>query len=285
VNFNLLTNVFQKTEKDVLKYCARKVLPLYKTVDINTKYIYAKGEIPIMLTAHMDTVHKKIPENIFYDKSKKVVWSPEGIGGDDRCGIYAILQLISQGYRPHILFTTGEETGGAGAEEFILDYPMCPIDVNYVLELDRHGVDDVVFYNCNNRDFHEYIQAFGFNKAWGTFSDISIISPAWEVASANISMGYFNEHTSSEYVNLTILENTISKVVNMLCDTSTSFFDYCPTYISKWHNGYQYDGYRAPKYNTNKKHVECPAFPLLNSPPEYEDHYSDRFMNGYYDGD
>jgi hypothetical protein len=288
MNFNLLKNVIQKTEKNLYEYCGKKILGLYKTVDLAQKYIYAKGEIPIMLTAHLDTVHRKIPEDIFYDKNKKVIWSPDGIGGDDRCGVYSILHLIANGYRPHVLFTTGEETGGVGADAFVSDYPLCPVDINYVLELDRHGIDDVVFYNCGNENFQKYIQTFGFKKAWGTFSDISIISPAWEVASANVSMGYFNEHTASEYVNLTILENTISKVINMLCDTNTTFFDHCPVYVNKWYNGYGYSGYKAPQYNTNKKHVGYTELPLLKKPPPtYEDGYSDRFMNGterdYYD--
>ena len=277
MNFNLMRNVFQKTEADLYKYVSKRILPLYKTIDFDPKYIYAKGEIPIMLAAHMDTVHRKIPSDIFYDKTKKVIWAPEGIGGDDRCGVYSILHLITQGYRPHILFTTGEEVGGIGADEFVFNYPLCPVDINYILELDRHGTDDVVFYNCNNRDFHEYVQSFGFKKAWGTFSDISIISPAWEVASANVSMGYFNEHTTAEYVNLTILENTISKVTNMLCDTSTSFFDYVPTYVTKYHNGYAYKEYRNPDKSKKDNLLTLPP-PLI---PSSQDIYDE---DGYYCG-
>jgi hypothetical protein len=273
MNFNLLRNVFQKTEKDVLKYCASKILPLYHTVDVDSKYIYAKGEIPVMLTAHMDTVHRQIPSDIFYDKKKKMIWAPEGIGGDDRCGVYSVLYLIAQGYRPHILLTTGEETGGAGADAFVFNYPLCPVDINYILELDRHGIDDVVFYNCNNTDFHKYVQSFGFKKAFGTFSDISIISPAWEVASANVSMGYFNEHTTAEHVSLTVLEDTISKVTHMLCDTPTGFFDYVPLYVTRRYNGYTYKEYRVPPATSP------PALPPPLIPID-EDGYGE---NGYAD--
>ena len=73
------------------------------------KYLFAKGDINIMLVAHLDTVHKDVP-TVYYDKEKKVLWSPDGIGGDDRCGVYAILEILKE-YKPYILFTTDEEKG------------------------------------------------------------------------------------------------------------------------------------------------------------------------------
>jgi len=253
MNFNLMKNIIQKTEKDLYKYCANKILPIYKTIDCNPKYLYARGEIPILLTAHLDTVHRQIPTDIFYDSNKKVLWSPEGIGGDDRCGVYSILHLISKGYRPHVLFTTGEEIGGIGADEFVFNYPVCPADVNYILEMDRHGKDDAVFYNCGNLEFQSYVLGFGFEKNYGSFSDISIISPEWEVASANLSMGYFNEHTFSEYIDLKILEDTINKTEHMLCDVNTKFFDHCPLYVNRYSKGYTYGGYKNRQYNYVQK--------------------------------
>ena len=51
---------------------------------ITTKeFIYAVGDIPIALVAHMDTVFKTPPEDIYYDKEKNVMWSPDGLGADD----------------------------------------------------------------------------------------------------------------------------------------------------------------------------------------------------------
>ena len=66
---------------------------------VTDKYIFAKGEIPIMLVAHMDTVHLTPVKELFYDKEKDVLWSPEGVGGDDRCGVYAILSLIKRRFK------------------------------------------------------------------------------------------------------------------------------------------------------------------------------------------
>jgi hypothetical protein len=61
----------------------------YKT--INKKgFIYAQGDIPVMLVAHLDTVHKKAVETICYSPDGNIMMSPEGIGGDDRAAGFFI---------------------------------------------------------------------------------------------------------------------------------------------------------------------------------------------------
>ena len=49
-------------------------------------YLYAEGTIPVLLVAHMDTVHRQPVEQICYSADRAVAMSPQGIGGDDRCG-------------------------------------------------------------------------------------------------------------------------------------------------------------------------------------------------------
>lgn len=77
-------------------------------------FVYAEGDIPILLVAHMDTVFKKPPTKINYNEKKDLIYNPHGgLGGDDRCGVYAILKLLEK-YKPHILFTEDEEIGCIG---------------------------------------------------------------------------------------------------------------------------------------------------------------------------
>lgn len=85
-----------------------------------------------------------------------------------------------------------------------------------IFQLDRRGSEDCVFYDCDNPDFVKYIESFGFVEAYGTFSDISVIAPEWEVAAVNLSVGYYNEHTNHEYLRLDELETTIERVEKML---------------------------------------------------------------------
>ena len=188
-------------------------------------YVYAKGDIPVLLVAHMDTVHKIKPTEIYYDPTEDVMWSPQGIGGDDRCGVYAIFEILKT-HKPHVLFTEDEEVGGIGARKATetLNKPK----VNFMIELDRRGIKDCVFYDCDNQEFHEYIQKFGFEKAWGTFSDICKLSDAWDIASVNLSIGYNREHTTSEIIYPNVMKLTINKVRQILDDAKKNkkFFKY-----------------------------------------------------------
>lgn len=95
-----------------------------------------------------------------------------------------------------------------------------------MIELDRQGKNDCVFYSCDNDDFIAYIESFGFIEDFGSFSDISILGPAWRICSTNLSVGYENEHTYIETLNISALLNTIEKVKKMLQEESIPDFKY-----------------------------------------------------------
>lgn len=180
-------------------------------------FLIAEGELPLCLIAHMDTVFPRPPQQFFYDEKKSVLWSPGGSGFDDRAGVYAILSIVEAGYRPSIIFTDLEEEGGVGAQNLITFFPDCPFkDCRALIELDRANKNDCIFYSCTNLSFAKFIESFGFETEWGTFSDISIIAPIWRIAAVNLSVGYYLEHTTCEYLNCNELNATIEKVKKIL---------------------------------------------------------------------
>lgn len=187
---------------------------------ITEQYIYAIGEIPVILVAHVDTVFPYPPIQIYHDQEAKVIWSPTGLGADDKAGIYAILKLLESGYRPSIIITRGEEKGGVGARALIQDISMPLGDEKFIIQLDRQGFDDAVYYNCKNKAFERYVNSFGFDTAKGSFSDISFIAPAWDLAAVNLSVGYLNEHTVSEHWYYEACIRTINKVAAILLDVT-----------------------------------------------------------------
>lgn len=187
-------------------------------------YLYGKGDIPIMLIAHLDTVHKEKPRQIYVDSEEKVMWSPEGIGGDDRCGVYLILSILKK-YKPYVLFLEDEETGGIGARKLIETGMEMP-NINFIIELDRRNNNDCVFYDCDNKDFKEYIKSFGFVEKNGTFTDICVLNEVWDVASVNLSVGYVNEHTNCEIIHLDWLKETYEKVCKILEDKESKYYNF-----------------------------------------------------------
>lgn len=245
--FTTLARMKQGTLLRSMRSYLRKYYPREKVCSTDS-FILAEGEIPVMLVAHMDTVFKYPPEKIYYDKKQHVMWSPQGLGADDRAGVYLIWKIIQAGYRPHICLTTDEELGGLGALDLTKIFPYAPFDIKYIVELDRQGTNDCVFYACANEDFQLFIENYGFITDWGTFSDISEICPEWKIAGVNLSVGYKGEHRETETLNTAAMMDTYSKVCKMLddaCKEEVAYFEYIPNPYEKYYYtlGRQYGSY------------------------------------------
>lgn len=219
-------------------------------------YLLAPGR-EIVLTAHMDTVHKK-PVTHYVIKEGRIT-SPQGIGGDDRCGVFIILSLLEKGYRPTVLFCEDEEIGCVGAEKFVAQGKWDLSDHKYIVELDRRGSNDCVFYSCDNDEFIKYIEKVtGYKEAYGTCSDISILAPAFGIAAVNLSCGYYNEHTLIESVVWNEMINTVEATARLLDDASKAK---------------QYEYIEAPVYYRSQYYTN-----KYNSYDYYDDYY-----DNYYD--
>jgi hypothetical protein len=262
--FEQLASLTQGSLKKVLASFLKKH---YSKVVHTDEYLFAEGEIPVALTAHMDTVFKLPPEDIFFDQKKNVLWSPEGLGADDRAGVFAIVQIIRSGLRPHIIFTTDEEIGGKGAAALAkLDCPFS--NLKYIIELDRRGSNDCVFYDCDNKDFTNYVETFGFEWNFGSYSDICEFCPAWKVAGVNLSIGYRDEHSVSEVLFVGQMLSTIEKVKKMLADAVNlkKPFEYIPgvSMYSLAYGWYGTDTMNVMKcHNCHKYFMEEELFPAI----------------------
>ena len=224
----LLKTMFMENQKAIYNRLIKFLKKHYSEdkIIIHEKYLCAIGDIPIALVAHMDTVWEdNIPKFIFFDNEQGVFWGLDGLGADDKAGIFAIMKIVEAGLRPHIIFTTDEEIGGLGAEVLVENgNPFS--ELKFLIELDRRGSQDCVFYDCETKDFMKYIETFGFKTAHGSFSDISILCGAWQICGVNLSVGYLNEHTHKEILVMPCLYETINKVKQIL---SQEFY---PTF--KW---------------------------------------------------
>lgn len=225
-------------------------------------FLYAEGSSPILLVAHLDTVHKELVKTICYSADGNILMSPEGIGGDDRCGVYMILQIIKK-HRCHILFCEDEEIGGNGAHAFV-DSDIKP-KINYIVELDRHGSNDAVFYDCDNPEFTNFVTGVGFEEEMGSFSDISIIAPALKVAAVNISCGYYNEHTRHEYIDMRVMKKNIALVGKMISMPSKKFEYIEAAYFRKgfWSGCYKEDLFDLGGYYQGINDTEIKTLMIL----------------------
>ena len=231
-------NICHLSERGVLSYMNDLLVAKYgkESVLATKSYILATGDIPVALLAHADTVFKSPPaiENFFYDPEADVIWNPDGAGADDRAGIYAISYILrGTKLRPHVIISTGEESGCIGAGKMVGKIHTFPAELKFMIQLDRRGQDDSVYYDCDNMEFEEYINAFGFKTQWGSFTDISVLAPAWGIAAVNFSIGYEDEHHEIERLHVNWMYDTIEKTKEILAsvNNSTPKFEYIE---AKW---------------------------------------------------
>lgn len=222
-------------------------------------FLYAPGTIPVLLVAHLDTVHRQPVKHICYSDDRKIVMSPEGIGGDDRCGVCMILEIIKKA-PCHILFCEDEETGCVGARKFTKS-GIAP-QVHYIVEMDRRGANDAVFYHCENPDFTDFICSFGFQEAYGSCSDISYLAPYLKTAAVNISSGYYNEHRLHEHINLEQMKYNALRIQEIVL-TKSEHFEYRERRFSSYFRTTgNYEEYTLWDYMDNKSDNRTPMMKL-----------------------
>ena len=262
LSFKEIARLSQPDLRRLLATILKKKYPKGQ-VFCDKKYLVAEGNIPIALVAHLDTVHRERPQFIFRDKEEDIVWSPQGLGADDRAGVFMILEILASGFLPHVIFTTDEEKGGIGASA-LADHKNPFKDLRYMIELDRSGYIDCVFYECNNKEFEKYVESFGFKTDWGTYSDICELCPAWGVAGVNLSVGYFYEHTLGELLNTSVMYETIAKVKLMLMEMDIPSFKFIPYENTAWH----YNGSIVKCEGCKSYLTEVEAIPVLRGSEE-----------------
>lgn len=192
-------NICRMSQSKLKEFVVEELSENYEQVVSDDGYVFAKGKMPVLLVAHLDTVHKQLPKTVYYDEEMQIISSPEGIGGDDRCGVYMVLEIVKR-YNCSVLFCEDEEIGAVGAKKFTKSIDAEGLEWNYIIEFDRKGSDDAVFYDCDNPKFEDFITESFYKSAFGSFSDISVLAPFFKCAAVNLSCGYYKAHTENEYV-------------------------------------------------------------------------------------
>lgn len=219
-----LEDFLRPTQKQLFKRLCKKFKG--NTLISKDNFILVRGQATILLVAHLDTVHDEPVRDICISADKNILMSPQGIGGDDRCGVFALVKIFqSAQIKPWLLFTCNEEVGGLGAKNFCRAHRQKQLpneldNLKFIIELDRKGSRDAVYYHCDNLEFETYITGKGFKTAQGSFSDISLIAPELGIAAVNLSSGYYAAHTLHEYINRSELNATIDRVIDIIGDAN-----------------------------------------------------------------
>lgn len=275
-------DICKMTQQEVKSYMQSYLSSQKYNVVSEDGFLYAKGTVPVLLVAHMDTVHTEQCKVIINANGK--MSSPQGIGGDDRCGIFMIMNIVKE-LHCSVLLCEDEEKGGIGARKFtkakmksanekgeeIETAYVDQLDVNFMIEFDRKGSNDAVFYTGDNKDFINFVtDVTGFKYATGSFSDISVLMPAAKLSAVNLSCGYYNAHTIDEYVVYDEMMDTIEAAKVLIKEECKEPFKYVaktytyPSYYNSCHkasHSYSRNDFDGNEYYGN----------MLDTPSEYRD--------------
>lgn len=159
---------------------------------------------------HLDTVHKDDPYPTLIKDDILISFNGHGIGGDDKCGIVACLELLKR-VECKCIFFRDEEVGCLGSSEF--DTETLKKDL-FCIEIDRRNANDLIIKSggadmCSEEFLKRVKHALPHCKvADGAFTDISRLGDA-NINMLNISSGYYQPHSDKEYVVLSELQVNI----------------------------------------------------------------------------
>lgn len=169
-----------------------------------TGFVYIPGtrKDGVLLVAHADTVGE---ENLAVDlaEDERVIRNRAGIlGADDRAGCAMLWLLRNTGHG--LLATDGEETGCLGALFLKHEFPCLFDEINsryrFMIQIDRCGGGDFKCYEAGTDEFRAYVRAkTGYTEPdRNRFTDVVYLCR--DICGVNLSCGYHEEHTESEYL-------------------------------------------------------------------------------------
>ena len=212
------------------------------------------------LAAHLDQVQRNYPKDFRTVETEDIIfgYSPGGremcgIGADDKVGLWIALRSLVKYKTLKVAFFVQEEVGCIGSNKADMNFFD---DCRFVVECDRRGYKDFItsisstplcseefIKDCN-------IKQFGFEKATGLMTDVlSLKEKGLNISCCNISCGYYNPHSSEEYIVKKDVYNTLS-FVEYIIENCTKVYTHI-TEKEDWnyrHSGYSYWEQREELY-------------------------------------
>lgn len=176
------------------------------------------------LCVHTDTVRDIHPTEI---RKSGDIWTnadPKALlGADDRAGCYIVKELLTRDDTRYMyLIFDKEEVGGIGSSNFAKT-DAAEVASEYIscfVGLDRKGLNEVALYGYESKEFLDCFHDDDMDGAWveevGSFTDASNLAGELNRCCVNLSVGYNNEHTAYEHLNLSYLMVTLNRLNNGL---------------------------------------------------------------------
>ena len=211
-----------------------------------TKGELSEGQKYPLIGAHIDTVHRITNKTIKEHNNILTAWDDDniqvGIGGDDLAGVAICLELLLIMPVLKVGLFVSEEIGCVGSTNAVVKNRNFFENVGYMVEFD--GPEDyMVTRVCSGvklfdktgdfmtKSFPLLYESMGdkltfFNHP---YTDVSVIKHNFLFSCVNISAGYFNFHSATEYVVISEVEKAIVLGEKMINELGLINYDYDPS--------------------------------------------------------
>lgn len=261
------------------------------------------------LAAHLDQVQSDHAKDFEIVEGNDVVFGysamhrqQQGLGADDKNGIYICLECLAKYDVLKVAFFVGEEIGCKGSRNCDLDFFK---DCKYIVEPDRMGGDDLITSMsvgkvCSD-DFINALgaESFGYKPERGSITDVGeLVESGVGISCLNLSCGYYCAHSDEEFTVLSELQNALDfvcHIIETLTEKSYPFKYVGYSYGRYGYGGYGgYSGYGFYGNKANTHHVSVQKSNIIPvagketvNPFEglLDDEDSDYYACSYYDDD
>ena len=193
------------------------------------------------ITAHLDEVHLPCERNIVVEGDKVYAVNENknqvGCGADDKNGIWIALELLRTEPVLKVAFFPGEEIGCVGSKACNMDFFN---NARFVIQCDRRNGSDFIHTAGGTKlcdpsfPSNELKTKYGYQNTTGLMTDVQALKKrGLSVACCNISCGYYNPHTTSEYTDVGELINClhfVREIVQTVGYTPHEYKPYTSTY-------------------------------------------------------
>lgn len=191
-------------------------------------YIEGKRKNKVLLIAHVDTVYDTYwgypPKKHQVLEEKGIVKAvdeneaPQLLGADDRAGIAMLWIFKDSGHS--LLITDGEEHGRIGSNWLISENKDIADSINqnhqFLIQLDRRNRTDFKCYDVGTDEFRNFIEEHTGYLEPDRHSFTDICTLCKKICGVNFSIGYYNEHSKNETLNIQEWLNTLNVVRKLL---------------------------------------------------------------------
>ncbi len=253
MNLKLLKQLYQINSKSgneaqITDFIVTFVQSHYPSVEVevdSTGNIYitkGKSDTYPVVVAHTDQVGT-YKGNITIFRSEGIIigigedGKQVNLGADDKNGIWIALELLRTEPVLKVAFFPGEEIGCVGSKACNMDFFN---DARFVIQCDRRNGSDFIHTAgsvklCDDSfPSAELKTKYGYQNTTGLMTDVQTLKKrGLSVACCNISCGYYNPHTTSEYTDVGELINCLQfvrEIVQTVEHTPHEYKPYSSTY-------------------------------------------------------